>query len=99
MLDWPAVEPADFCCPALWLVGSEDCRAMQNFKEYKASLAGSRVQAQVLEGLNHDQVFGEIDRVFPAMLEFTLAHLDRDKKLLGNLPRFSPDTTASCQVR
>jgi pimeloyl-ACP methyl ester carboxylesterase len=87
MLDWPAVEPADFCCPTLWLLGSEDLRAMQNFKQYEASLTGSRVQAQVLEGLNHDQVFDEIDRVFPAMLEFTLTQLDRDKKLLGNLPQ------------
>ena len=28
MLDWPAIEPADFRCPTLWLVGSEDRHAM-----------------------------------------------------------------------
>jgi pimeloyl-ACP methyl ester carboxylesterase len=87
MLDWPAVEPAEFLCPALWLVGSEDRRAMDSFKEFEASLAGSLVKAQILEGLSHDQVFDEINRVFPIMLEFTLAQLDRDKKLLRNLPQ------------
>jgi pimeloyl-ACP methyl ester carboxylesterase len=71
MLGWPAVEPGDFRCPVLWLVGSEDRPAMDNFKEYEASLAGSRVQAQIFEGLNHEQVFDEIERVFPTLLAFT----------------------------
>lgn len=71
MLDWPAVEPANFLCPALWLVGSKDRPAMDNLKEHEASLAGTRVQAQVLKGLSHEQVFDEIDRVFPTLLAFT----------------------------
>jgi pimeloyl-ACP methyl ester carboxylesterase len=71
MLDWPAVEPADFRCPTLWLVGSEDRHAMASLKEYEASLKGSRVQVHLFEGLDHEQVFDEIDRVFPTMLAFT----------------------------
>ena len=78
MLDWPSVEPADFRCPALWLVGSEDRRTMQSFKEFEASLAGSRVEVRILEGLNHGQVFDEIDQVFPVTLAFTQAQLERD---------------------
>ncbi len=71
MLDWPAIEPADFRCPTLWLVGSEDRHAMASLKEYEDSLRGSRVQVHLFEGLDHEQVFSEIDRVFPTMLAFT----------------------------
>jgi pimeloyl-ACP methyl ester carboxylesterase len=71
MLDWPPIEPADFGCPTLWLVGSEDRHTMVSLQEYGASLQGSRVQAQIVQGLDHEQVFDEIDRVFPAMLAFT----------------------------
>ena len=39
MLDWPAIEPADFRCPTLWLVGSEDQHAMISLKEYKRIVA------------------------------------------------------------
>ena len=73
MLDWPAVEPADFRCPTLWLIGSEDRGAMDSFKEFEASLEGSMVQVKILEGLNHEQVFDEIDKVLPTLLAFTQA--------------------------
>ena len=59
MLDWPAIEPADFRCPTLWLVGSEDRHAMASIKEYEESLKGSRVQVHVVEILDHEQVFAE----------------------------------------
>jgi pimeloyl-ACP methyl ester carboxylesterase len=71
MLDWPAVEPADFLCPALWLVGSEDRFAMVTVREHEQSLPGSNVQLHVVEGLNHGQVFSEIDQVFAVILAFT----------------------------
>ena len=71
MLDWPAVEPPDFRCPTLWLVGSEDRHAMASLQECKGSLRGSRVQVHVVQGLDHEQVFDEIDKVFPTMLAFT----------------------------
>ena len=71
MLAWPAVEPADFRCPTLWLIGSEDRHAMTSLEEYEESLKGSRVQVHIVEGLDHNQVFDEIDRVFPTMLAFT----------------------------
>ncbi len=73
MLDWPAVEPADFRCPTLWLIGSEDRHAMASFREYQGALKGSKVQVHLVEGLDHEQVFDEVDRVFPTMLAFTLS--------------------------
>jgi len=71
MLDWPSVEPADFRCPALWLVGSEDAHAMASLEEYQESLKESRVEVLVVKGLDHEGVFDEIDQVFPMMLAFT----------------------------
>ena len=71
MLDWPAVEPADFRCPTLWLVGSEDRHAMASLEEYEGSLQESRVQVYKVQGLDHEQVFDEMDKVFPTMLAFT----------------------------
>ncbi len=73
MLDWPAIVPADFRCPTLWLIGSEDRYAMDSLKTYEAALKGSKVQVYVVEGLDHEQVFEEIDRVFPTMLAFIQA--------------------------
>lgn len=71
MLDWPAVEPADFACPTLWLVGSEDRHAMDSVKAYERALPGSRVQVQIVGGLDHEQLFDEIDRVLATMVAFT----------------------------
>jgi pimeloyl-ACP methyl ester carboxylesterase len=71
MIGWPAIEPADFICPTLWLIGSEDRWAMVSVRKYEQSLKASRVQLHIVDGLNHGQVFDEIDKVFPAMLAFT----------------------------
>ena len=71
MLDWPAIEPDDFRCPTLWLVGSEDQHAVSTLKEYEKSIKGSKLRVHMVEGLDHNQVFDEIDRVFPEMLAFT----------------------------
>jgi pimeloyl-ACP methyl ester carboxylesterase len=73
MLDWPAVDPSDIPCPALWLIGSQDKHSMERVREYNESLDETKVQLRILEGLDHEQVFSEIDRVLPIMLEFTKA--------------------------
>lgn len=71
MLNWPAIQPADLRCPTLMLVGSEDQDVMESVRENESLLKTSRVQVQILEGLSHEQVFDEIDKVFPMMLAFT----------------------------
>lgn len=73
MLDWPTVEPVDFRCPTLWIFGSEDRHAMDSLKAYEESLKGSKMQVHVVEGLNHEQTFDEIDRVFPVIVAFIQA--------------------------
>ena len=71
MLDWPTIVPADFRCPVLWIVGSEDRLAMESYREFEQSLEGSRVRGHIVEGLDHVQVFEKIDMVFDTMLDFT----------------------------
>jgi surfactin synthase thioesterase subunit len=71
MLDWATVEPADFRCPTLWLIGSEDKHAMITYIEYEEALKKSKVQVHFVEGLDHNQVFDEVDRVLPVMVDFT----------------------------
>jgi pimeloyl-ACP methyl ester carboxylesterase len=71
MLDWPSVEPAEFHCPVLWIVGSEDRQTMLSVDQYKEFLKGSPVQLQIMDGLNHEGVFEEIDTVFERMVRFT----------------------------
>jgi pimeloyl-ACP methyl ester carboxylesterase len=73
MLDWPAVIPTDFRCPTLWFIGSEDHLAMDSLKAYEESLKSSRMQVHIIEGLDHEQAFDEIDQVFPTMLAFIRA--------------------------
>ncbi|MFC1879046.1 hypothetical protein ACFLZW_03955 [Chloroflexota bacterium] len=70
MLEWPPVKPADLGRPTLWLAGSEDQPAMDSAKEFEGDLKGSKVQLHIVEGLNHLQVFEEIDRVYAATLAF-----------------------------
>jgi pimeloyl-ACP methyl ester carboxylesterase len=73
MLDWPAVEPADLCCPTLWLLGSKDDEAMQSLAFYAESLPGSTITAHVLQGLDHNEAFEATDQVLPLVLAFCAA--------------------------
>jgi pimeloyl-ACP methyl ester carboxylesterase len=70
MLDWDAVPPADLLCPTLWLIGTENEKAMESFKEYEKELPGSNVQVHILEGMTHEQEFEKIDQVLPIILDF-----------------------------
>jgi len=70
MLAWPSVRPADFTCPVLWLVGSEDSEVMESVRALEADLEGSTIQLHIFSGLDHGQIFDEIDRVFPVMQAF-----------------------------
>jgi pimeloyl-ACP methyl ester carboxylesterase len=70
MLDWGVIEPADLLCQTLWLVGSKNESAVANIREYEERLKRSKVRVQVMEGLNHQEEFNNIDRSLPSMLAF-----------------------------
>lgn len=71
ILDWGVILPEDVRSPALWVIGTEDTSVMANLKRYQSGLSNSSVRTRIFEGLNHVQTFTEIDRVLPAMMEFT----------------------------
>ena len=71
MLDWPVNEPRDLRCPTLWLVGSNNPFAMASVDHYRAALTDSQVRVQIVDRLNHEQEFSQIERVLPAMRSFT----------------------------
>ena len=70
MLDWSIVTPADFLCPTLWLIGTENDKALESYREYETEIPHSKVQVHLLEGLNHEQEFNNIEQVLPVILEF-----------------------------
>ncbi len=70
ILDWGAIEPTDLRCPTLWLVGSKNKVTMASICEYEEKLKRSMVRVEVIEGLNHFEVFTEIDRSLPVMVVF-----------------------------
>ena len=70
MLDWDLVVPTALRCPTLWLIGSENEKAMESFKEYEQEIPGSNVQVHIIKGLNHEQEFNDIEQVLPVILDF-----------------------------
>ena len=76
MLDWPSVEPAHFRCPTLYLAGSEDQHALESLREYAASIPGSMLQVHIVAGVDHEQLFDEIERAFPILFAFTQSRKD-----------------------
>jgi len=70
MLDWPDNMPADVQCPTLWVVGSNNNFAMASVAEHREALARSLVQVHIIDGLNHEQEFSEIEVVLPALTVF-----------------------------
>ncbi len=73
MICWPVVGPADFFCPTLWIIGSENQAARDSFKACEESLRDSNVCALIFDGFTHEQEFEEVDQVLPPMLAFIKA--------------------------
>jgi pimeloyl-ACP methyl ester carboxylesterase len=57
-----------------WLAGSRNDRAMAGIRKYETALKGSKVQVQIVEGLDHAQELTLMDKVLPVMLAFTRAN-------------------------
>lgn len=70
ILDWSTVTPADIRCPALWLIGSENDKAMESLNQYHEEIPASKVEVQIIDGLNHVQEFDRIEQVLQVILSF-----------------------------
>jgi pimeloyl-ACP methyl ester carboxylesterase len=70
MLTWGTVRPSDLLCPTLWLMGSENDKALDTLREYEHEIPDSNIQVRILEMLNHGEEFESIDQVLPIILSF-----------------------------
>ena len=73
LIGYPPIEPADMKCPTLWVVGTNNEGAHASAKRYQPRLPGTKVTLEIFEGLNHQQEFEQIDRVFSREAGFTRA--------------------------
>jgi pimeloyl-ACP methyl ester carboxylesterase len=78
MRDWPRVEPADLKCPTMLLVGTKNKNVMNYVQSERSNLDSNGVQVEVVNGLNHQQEFTQVDRVFPPVSAFLIKHTRAD---------------------
>ncbi|MBN1319389.1 MAG: alpha/beta fold hydrolase [Thermoleophilia bacterium] len=71
MRGWPATEAVDLRCPGLLVCGTKShTRAADWAQANKETLEVAGARVEVVEGLNHQQEFSDVDRVFPVVREF-----------------------------
>jgi pimeloyl-ACP methyl ester carboxylesterase len=70
MRAWPSVEPADLKCPVMLLVGNRNKNVMNYVETNRATLDKAGVQVAIIDGLNHQQEFSQVDQVFPVVRAF-----------------------------
>jgi pimeloyl-ACP methyl ester carboxylesterase len=70
MRDWPSIEPSDIHCPTMLLAGTKNKSTMDWVKAHRGVLDSARTRVELVEGLNHNQEFTEINRVFPIVSSF-----------------------------
>ena len=77
MRAWPRIEPGDLRCPTLLVLGTQNTGVFRWTQSNREILDRAGVQVEVVEGLNHSQEFGKIERVFPVVRHFfSRCHLD-----------------------
>jgi pimeloyl-ACP methyl ester carboxylesterase len=74
MLEWPEVTPSSFLQPVLWLFGSEDGPALESYQAYQDQIPGSELQLEIIAGLTHEEIFEQVDKVFPMLHSFTIGN-------------------------
>ena len=76
MRDWPSIEPADLKCPAMLLAGTRNKNVMNYVEANRATLDSAGIQVEVIDGLNHQQEFSQIDQVFPVVSSFLKSQIE-----------------------
>ena len=70
MREWPKINPNEVNCPALLLAGNKNSSVIDWLKPNQTSLDRANVQVEIIDGLNHQQEFSNIDRVYPIVKPF-----------------------------
>lgn len=70
MRTWPAVEPEAVHCPVLLLVGTRNKDTLTWVESHRPTLDRAKVRVEIVEGLNHNQEFSEVEKVLPVVRPF-----------------------------
>ena len=70
MRAWPSIQPIDLKCPTMLLVGSRNKNMMKYVQSELSILDAAGIQVEIINGLNHQQEFSQIDQVFPVVNTF-----------------------------
>ncbi len=70
MADWPGVDPSDIRCPALVLIGTENRQVYRWAEANRQAFDGDQIQLEIIAGMDHEQEFNAIDRVYPLISAF-----------------------------
>ncbi len=62
---WPAIEPADVRCPTLLVVGTKNEQVYRRIMRQPELFNAAHVQVEIIEGLDHEQEFSDVDQSFP----------------------------------
>jgi pimeloyl-ACP methyl ester carboxylesterase len=71
LLEYPAMEPADFKVPTLWVVATGDTDAMASVKAYEGKLTNTQVTLALIDGPSHSETLQRIDLTFDKLVDFT----------------------------
>jgi pimeloyl-ACP methyl ester carboxylesterase len=67
---WPGIAPADVRCPTLLVVGTRNEQVYRRIEGDRELSAAANVHVEIIEGLDHEQEFSDVERVFPLMDAF-----------------------------
>lgn len=70
MRDWPSIEPSDIHCPTMLVVGTKNTDTMDWVEAHRGALDNAGTRVELVEGLNHNQEFTQINRVFSIVSSF-----------------------------
>ena len=76
MRDWPGIEPTDLKCPTMLLVGSRNKNVMEYVKSEQPALDNVSIKVKIITGLNHQQEFSQVDKVFPVVSSFLNSQIE-----------------------
>jgi len=67
---WPSIQPIDLKCPVILLVSSRNKNLLKYVQSEQSALDAAGIQMEIINGLNHQQEFSQIDQVFPVVCTF-----------------------------
>lgn len=70
---WPGVEPADLCCPALVITGTEDGNVVKMLRAQRETLEAAGIGLEIFDGLDHGGLVEAVDTVLPRVCAFLVA--------------------------